>query len=200
VNGRCWTQAKEATIMEVAPMDVPGPRPNATLADLEALPEGLVGELIDGVLYASPRPRFRHSYVQGELAGLLRDSLGPSRTRWLIVPEPELRLGRSPDVLVPDLAAWPAPGPTPEADGYVHVAPPWLCEVLSPSTARLDWTVKRDAYQKYGVEHLWLVDPAEQRLHVLGVGTIGATYSADATVTLPPFDVPLNLALLWPKS
>jgi Uma2 family endonuclease len=183
--------------MDVEPMDVPGPRPNSTLADLEALPDGLVGELIGGVLYASPRPTFRHSFAESELLRVLHDALGPLRTRWTIVLEPELRLGSDPDVLVPDVAAWPTPVLPPESDGYVHQAPPWVCEVLSPSTERLDWTVKRDAYQRYGVQHLWLVDPSERLLHVLGIGTTGATYRGDQTVPVPPFDVPVNLSRIW---
>lgn len=33
----------------------------ATRADLEGLPENVVGEVIEGVLYTFPRPRARHS-------------------------------------------------------------------------------------------------------------------------------------------
>jgi hypothetical protein len=39
----------------------------ATMADLEALPEGVKGEIIDGVLYASPRPRAPHADLEIEL-------------------------------------------------------------------------------------------------------------------------------------
>ncbi|HZI09419.1 MAG TPA: DUF3592 domain-containing protein [Myxococcus sp.] len=37
----------------------------ATLADLEALPEGVVGEIIDGTLYVHPRPRAGHTLIAG---------------------------------------------------------------------------------------------------------------------------------------
>jgi hypothetical protein len=42
-------------------------RSPATLADLEALPEGVRGEIIDGVLYMSPRPGFAHMFALGQL-------------------------------------------------------------------------------------------------------------------------------------
>lgn len=52
--------------------------------------------------------------------------------------EPELHLGS--DILVPDLAGWrrehlPTIKDTPP---YFTLAPDWICEVLSPSTYRLD--------------------------------------------------------------
>ncbi len=43
---------------------------------------------------------------------------------------------------------------------YFELAPDWVCEVLSPSTAGLDRVKKLAVYLKDGVTHLWwLVDP-----------------------------------------
>lgn len=68
---------------------------------------------------------------------------------WWILLEPELHLG--PDVLVPDLAGWrQASLPSlPETPAF-EVRPDWVCEVLSPSTARLDRGPKLDAYAEHG--------------------------------------------------
>lgn len=41
----------------------------ATLADLEALPDTVVGELIQGVLYTMARPRPRHQRASGRIFG-----------------------------------------------------------------------------------------------------------------------------------
>jgi Uma2 family endonuclease len=89
----------------------------------------------------------------------------------------------------------PAPGP----DGYQHTAPPWVCEVLSPGTMRHDWSLKLPAYRRHGVEHVWLLDPTGQQLHVLAVGTRGETYTGHSAqpLLLPPFNVPLDLGGLW---
>ena len=175
----------------------------ATYADLDRTPEadGNVYELIDGVLYTSPPAKWIHTVTQDVLAELLRAALrasgGEAGVRWRFFQEPELRL--SGDALVPDLAAWREPVPPPGPDGYQRTAPPWVCEVLSPSTLRHDWAVKLPAYLRHGVEHVWLVDPIGQQLHVLAVGARGETYTGvpAGPVQLPPFDVPLDLGALW---
>lgn len=83
------------------------PKRKATYADLEAVPSHLVAELVDGELYASPRPASPHALVQGALFGELYNPFHQGRSGpggWLLLFEPELHLGE--DVLVPDLAAW----------------------------------------------------------------------------------------------
>lgn len=66
-----------------------------------------MAEIIDGVLYTSPRPAPRHADASSGLEGALggpfdRGRVGPGR--WRILDEPELHLGH--DVLVPDPAGW----------------------------------------------------------------------------------------------
>ena len=41
---------------------------HASYADLEALPDHVTGEIVDGGLYASPRPAFGHTVTQHELS------------------------------------------------------------------------------------------------------------------------------------
>ena len=43
-------------------------------------------------------------------------------------------------------------------------APDFVCEVLSPSTRKLDLGGKRSVYAREGVRYLWLVDPDAQLL------------------------------------
>jgi Uma2 family endonuclease len=42
---------------------------------------------------------------------------------------------------------------------YCELAPDWVCEVISPATARLDRVRKMPIYAREQVSHLWLVDP-----------------------------------------
>ena len=44
------------------------------------------------------------------------------------------------------------------------LAPDWVCEVLSPSTRRLNLLEKRPTYAREGVGHLWLIDPTDRTL------------------------------------
>ena len=43
-------------------------------------------------------------------------------------------------------------------------APDWVCEVLSPSTRRLDLQERRPAYPRECVDRLWLIEPADRTL------------------------------------
>ncbi len=79
----------------------------ADYGDLEAPPDRVVGEIVGGDLWASPRPGIPHgravSALEIELGGPFdRGRGGPGG--WWILFEPELHLGR--DVMVPDLAGW----------------------------------------------------------------------------------------------
>ena len=176
-------------------------RSSATYADLEAVPEHLVAEIIDGVLETHPRPRPRHAVAAGRLALELggpfdRGRGGPGG--WVFIPEPELHLGSQ--VVVPDLAGWRTERlPQLPETSYLEVAPDWVCEVLSPSTARLDRGAKRRIYAEAGVEHLWLLDPRERELEAFSLNgrrwLLLATVQTGELVKVPPFDAiafPLN--------
>jgi Uma2 family endonuclease len=176
----------------------------ATYADIEALPEHLVGEIIDGELIVSPRPRPAHARVE---AGISADLVGPfDRGRggpggWWILPEPELHLERH--VLVPDVAGWRRDRlPTLPDAASIALAPDWVCEVLSPSTAKIDRTRKIGVYGEQGVEHLWLVDPLSRVLEVYRrsgrTWLIAGMYADDARARIEPFAaVELDLSNWW---
>lgn len=175
---------------------------DATYADLEALPERLTGEIIDGDLWAFPRPASGHAIVLGELGrrlGPLADDDGPSG--WVLLNEVEVRFG--PHLLVPDITGWRRERMPVIPDQTVfELRPDWVCEAMSPSTARLDRGRKREIYATAGVPHLWYVDPVHHTLEVLALD--GASYRVTVTAgeadrsLLPPFEVvELDLARLW---
>ncbi len=186
-----------------------GRRP-ATYEDIEALPLGWVGELIDDELWAFPRPSKWHTWVASVLGGLLGNAFsfgqdGPGG--WWIISEPELHFGKQ--VLVPDLAGWRrerVPGLLDADDPTFEVAPDWACEVLSPSTAALDRERKLPIYHRQGVGHAWLVEPRRQSLEVYRRGAPGwqlvARHGGSEVVRAEPFEAePLDLGRLWaPRS
>ena len=83
-------------------------------------------------------------------------------------------------VLIPDLAGWRRERlPRLPDSRPVRVRPDWVCEIVSPTSARRDRVRKMNVYHAAGVPHYWLIDPqdetltvyrwtAEGYLHVLG--------------------------------
>ncbi len=179
-------------------------RKRATYDDVIAAPETMVAELIDGKLLLHPRPALPHAAAAVALA----EELGPPFKRgrggpggWILLFEPELHFGD--DVLVPDLAGWRRERmPALEPAAYLTLPPDWICEVLSPSTAKVDRIDKLPIYARERVAHTWLVDPVLKTVEVLrlesGHWSIVATHADDAKVRVEPFDaIELDVGLLW---
>ena len=178
----------------------------ATYADLEALPSNMVGQILHGVLHAHPRPAPRHARAQHGIQVELDPAFARGRGGpggWIFLPEPELHLG--PHVVVPDIAGWRRERlPRLPDTAYIETSPDWVCEVLSPSTARIDRTDKLAIYAEFGVGHAWYVDPIAKTLEALalqaGKWLIAATFKDAEPVTAPPFEVhTFALDVLWPQ-
>lgn len=178
----------------------------ATYQDVIDAPPHVVAEIIDGVLYQSPRPASPHAIA----ASAVGEELGPpfKRSRggpggWMILNEPEIHLGEH--IVVPDLSGWrrermPETPHTP----FFTLAPDWVCEVLSPSTRRLDRGSKLEVYAHHGVTHVWLIEPLDQLVEVLRLDgakySIVQTVTGDSAVRLEPFDaIEFPLAALWQR-
>jgi Uncharacterized protein conserved in cyanobacteria len=173
---------------------------------LMALPEHVTGEILNGELYAMPRPSGKHGLAE---SGLGFNVTGPFHFGrggpggWWIIIEPEIHFIRDQEVAVPDLAGWRRERmPSVPDDHRFEVVPDWVCEILSPSTAKKDRVVKLPIYARYGVQYVWIVDPLAQTLEAYtlqqGQWLLIATLKDDDEVAVPPFDAaPFSLADLW---
>jgi Uma2 family endonuclease len=180
-------------------------RKPATYADLEAVPDHLVAEIIFGSLETHPRPAPPHAAAQfalsSELAGPFQKGVG-GPGGWVFMTEPELRLG--PHVVSPDLAGWRRDRmPAFPKTTFVEIAPDWVCEFLSPGTEQLDRGPKRQIHASYGVGHLWHIDPVARLLEVFelrnGQWLLFESFSDGDLVEAPPFAAAaFQIGLLWP--
>ena len=142
------------------------PEESHPYARLLALPETLVGEIIDGELHTRPRPAGLHASASSVLGMDIGSAFHSGRGGpggWWIIDEPEVHFIRDTEVLVPDLAGWRRERmPSLPQDHRFEVVPDWVCEVLSPGTAKKDCVLKMKVYASHGVACLWLVDPLGQ--------------------------------------
>jgi Uma2 family endonuclease len=132
-----------------------------TRADLEAMPDdGHRYELLDGSLVVTPAPSRSHQVALLKLAMLLASEC-PSHLQVLVAP---FDVTLAPDtVLQPDLVVADRSELT-EHD--LPAAPALAVEILSPSTRRIDLTLKRSRLEAAGCPAYWVVDPVEPSLTV----------------------------------
>ena len=175
----------------------------ATERDLDDLPEEVIGQIVDGELIVHPRPDHPHvraaSTLTWAIFGPFDQGLG-GPGGWVILAEPRILFGET--LFIPDLAGWRKERFIAPKKGSYTVAPDWVCEILSPSTARFDRKTKLPIYAQAEVQHAWILDPDVRRLEVLrrrGENwTIAAAHQNTDKVRAEPFEaLELDLSLLW---
>ncbi len=165
--------------------------------DLQGLPDdGNRYEVIDGELFVTPAPTWKHQEAVVRLHHLLADYLSTQRVGHAVIAPADVvfspQRGVQPDVFVTPLVNGRRPERF-EDVGRLLLA----VEVVSPSTARADRVAKRVLYRNQGVAEYWVVDldsrtverstPADPRVDVM-VDTLawlpegaGAPLSIDLT-------------------
>ncbi len=143
-----------------------------TYADYLTWSRSYGDELINGTAYVRepPSPSTSHQEIVVELCRQTANALEDKPWRVYVAPF-DVRLPKSteeddqvdtvvqPDVfIVSDLKKLDARG--------MRGAPDWVAEVLSPSTASHDRTVKLAAYERAGVREVWLIDPVDRTLAI----------------------------------
>jgi Uma2 family endonuclease len=180
-------------------------RKKPTIADLEALPANIKGEIIEGVLYTMTRPRGPHqrttTIIGGNIGGPFDHGKGGPGGWWILV-EPGIELPNTPEI-APDVAGWRRERlPELKHDEPIRVVPDWVCELLSPSTRRHDVLVKKPYYAKVGVGHHWLVDVEARTLTAYrlqsGLWVEVGVFGDETEARVEPFaDVPLDVSSWW---
>lgn len=164
----------------------------------------MIAEIVHGTLVTQPRPSSPHAWAATVLLGefdapFRRGRDGPGG--WVLLFEPELHLG--PDILVPDMAGWRRERmPVMPEVPFFTLAPDWVAEIVSPSTAAHDRVDKAGIYAREGVRYLWLIDPAAYTLeaHVLenDCWVRAGACKGNVRVRAVPFDaIELELGSLW---
>jgi Uma2 family endonuclease len=155
-------------------------------------------EIIDGELFVTPSPLWRHQNV---LTNLLL-SLGEyvkKRDLGKVVPAPMDVVFSAYDVVEPDILYISKARAAVVTEKNVQGAPDLVVEVLSESTAKIDRTTKLKLYARYGVAEYWVIDPttysAEIYRLVPGGYELAAQLDSSQSLTsplFPGFSLPLT--------
>lgn len=170
-------------------MLIPNPAIKFTYDDYRNTPDDSRYELLDGELVMAPAPSLRHQRIDTRLSSSLHTFVKERRLGEVFCPPCDVMLSDT-DVVQPDLifVSRERGGILLEGDA-VRGAPDLVVEILSPSTAARDRTLKRVLYARHGVREYWLVDPDAETITVLVLSTDGfeveAVYGKGQTLTSP---------------
>jgi Uma2 family endonuclease len=113
-------------------------------------------ELIDGELYVTPAPGFRHQAAVLELVVILRPYVVGNKLGGVLTSPADIELEPE-SVLQPDVFVFP-PLDVEQPEWRSITSLRLAIEVISPSSIRTDRTKKRDQYLKMAVDEYWVVD------------------------------------------
>ena len=118
-------------------------------------------ELIDGTTYMMAPPRMIHINIGGNLFHIIRSYLSGKRCK--VFAEAPVIFDDA-NYFIPDLLV--VCDRNKIRPNGIYGAPDLIIEILSPSTQKRDWGIKKDTYEKYGVKEYWLVSPKEKSVTV----------------------------------
>ena len=162
------------------------PKAKLTYEDYAKTPDDERWELIDGELVMVPSPRRAHQRNQIKLGSRMSFFAEENDLGEVYFAPFDVVLSEA-DTVQPDLLFVTKERLHIITEDNVHGAPDLVVEIRSPSTARQDWTVKRELYARHGVKEYWLVDPEAATIAVLllddGELKVAGVYGEGDTLT-----------------
>ena len=135
-----------------------------TSEDYWNLPEGQRAELIDGKLYAMAPPNPFHQELVMEISTAVHRYIKSKNGSCKVYPSPfAVNLNANDKIWVePDISIVCDTG---KIDGRgCKGAPDWIIEIVSPSSTRMDYSVKLFKYRTAGVREYWIVNPMKKAI------------------------------------
>ena len=159
-----------------------------TYEDYKHTPDDERYELLNGELIMAPAPRIAHQLAGGRLGSRLLIFVEANGLGWVLFAPTDVALSDT-DVVQPDLMFVSNERAHIITEDNIRGAPDIVIEILSPSTAGRDRTVKRALYAKHGAKEYWQVDTDAKAIAVLLLGADGyelaGIYGEGQTLTSP---------------
>lgn len=122
--------------------------------------EKINGEIFD----MSPAPNFQHSVINGNIFSKIKAGLKGSLCMVFMENIDYKYSKESDDYLEPDIVICCDRNMI-KGNSY-YGTPKFVAETLSPSTAKRDRGIKKDIYERSGVEEYWIVSPIEKAVEI----------------------------------
>ena len=123
-------------------------------------------EVIDGELFVTPAPSSIHQRVSARLGTELRVfATNQHRLGEVLYAPLDVILGEA-DYVQPDIIFLRKERGTLLTKRGIEGPPDLVVEILSPTTAIRDRTIKRERYARHGVPEYWIVDTVARRVEV----------------------------------
>lgn len=145
-------------------MDISGKK-LYTVEDIEALPEGKRAELFDGEMYMMASPTATHQRILGYLHFEFYKYVNEGEGKCEVCLSPfAVYLSKKHNYVEPDLCV--VCDEEKIDDKGCHGAPDLMIEIVSPSSKRMDYSLKLFKYRTFGVKEYWIVDAQKNRITV----------------------------------
>lgn len=163
-------------------------KPNYTIDDIYALPEGQRAELIDGQLYNMAPPSTTHQRLVFRLSSAINNYIQQKEgiCEVFISPFAVFLNKDNKNYVEPDISVICDKNKI--DDKGCNGAPDWIVEITSPSDPHRDYGIKLFKYRTAGVREYWIVNPLTQIVTVYDleneVGTNQYTFNDSIPVCI----------------
>ncbi|MEZ4864498.1 MAG: Uma2 family endonuclease [Caldilineaceae bacterium] len=159
-----------------------------TYIDYLRLPnDGNRYEIIAGVLYVANAPSVEHQFTVLKLTFYFELHSTNNQLDMVLTAPLEVHLTENTKPVQPDVLFMRRDRQPSIGAQVIKGAPDLVVAVISPSSLRLDRTVKFDAYERAGVPEYWIVDPKARLVEVYtlarGEYALLGQYTGDEVVT-----------------
>lgn len=137
-----------------------------TIADMEAIPEDIRCELIEGCIYECATPSTIHQKLILRMALTIQNYIDKRKEACEVYLAPQGLVFEEDDsnFFEPDLMIICDKDKI--KSRWILGAPDFVLEVISKSNAKQDYHLKSEVYYKKGVREYWILDPERKRLTV----------------------------------
>lgn len=156
-----------------------------TTEDIYSLPEGQRAELIDGQMYMMAPPNRIHQKLVSNFTKIIGMHIDSKGGTCEVYPAPFAVFVTEDDTnyVEPDISV--ICDKSKLTDKGCNGAPDWIIEIVSPSSQKMDYSLKNALYTEAGVREYWIVDPQKQRTTIYH-------YEEDAAPIIYTFEQPVR--------